>query len=123
MGGETDSQELAVVRNDLKHLGRNHDKLGQKVNSIDEKIEKILEFMAAQQVLNENAEKERDRIFKASTLLPVAILTSLISSGVSYLMTKAPTQNAPNPQTQTYIIPNREQKQFDQLRVQTNEGP
>ncbi|AHI61251.1 hypothetical protein vBVpaS1601_32 [Vibrio phage vB_VpaS_1601] len=123
MGGENDSQELAIVRNDLKHLGRNHDKLGQKVDSIDEKIEKIFSYMAAQQILNENAEKERERIFKASTMLPVAILTSVISSGVSYLMTKAPTQNAPTPQSQTYIIPNREQKQFDELRVQTNEGP
>lgn len=123
MGGESNSEGLAIVRTDLKHLGRNHDKLRQDVSGIDDKIEKILGFMEAQKVLNENAQKERDRIFKASTMLPVAILTSIISSGVSYLMTKAPAQNTPNPQNQTYIIPNREQKQFDELKVQNTEGP
>lgn len=122
MGGESNPHELAIVRNDLKHLGLNHDKLREDVSEVNDKLTQVLNFMSAQQVLNENAEKERERIFKASTLLPVAILTSIISSGVSYFITKAPNPTTPTTQ-QTYIIPNREQK-FEEIKVvRDTEGP
>lgn len=121
------SEDIAIVRNDLKHLGRNHDKLREDVKEelgeVKDQLSQVLKFMSAQQVLNENAEKERDRIFKASTLLPVALLTAIISSGVSFLFNKAPTQSTPTPQNQTYIIPSREQK-FEELKViKDEEGP
>lgn len=119
--GEASDQTVAIIQNDLKHLGRNHDRLENKVDKnhkevteslggIEDKMTTLLQFMAAQEEKNESAERERDRIFKASTLLPVAILTSVISGGVSYIMKTEPVP-IQTPTQQTYIVPQRaEQK-------------
>ena len=84
---------------------RREDKTQEKLDGIEDTLRQVLQFMAAQEEKNEAAQKERDRIFKASTLLPVAILTSLVSVGVNMMIKSTPPQT--NPPQQAYIIPQR----------------
>lgn len=112
MGGESTEVRLAVMESCLKHNTVH-------ISNMDEKMDKLLAFMAAQEQKNEAAEKERDRIFKASTLLPVAILTSVISVSVNYMVNSKPAPvKAPDPGT--YILPTRvgDPKDFTTLRVE-----
>ena len=85
MGGESEVASVMVLKKEVEYLSRSQQKTENKVEEIDSKVDRILQFMAGQEQRNSNAEKERDRIFKASTLLPVAILTSVISGTVSYM--------------------------------------
>lgn len=127
--GEASERTVAIIQTDLKHLGRNHDRLNDKVDNnhkevtsslsgIEEKMTTLLQFMAAQEEKNETAQRERDRIFKASTLLPVAILTSVISGGVSYMMKTEPPPTQ-TPTQQTYIMPSQrsDQKHLGELTL------
>lgn len=126
--GDVSQSDVAILQNDIKHLNNNHNKLEstvtdnhnevkERLSGMDSKLSEVLQFMAAQEEKNETAKRERDRIFKASTLLPVAILTSVISGGVSYLMKTAPMPTN-TPTQQTYIIPQRsDQKQLGDLTL------
>lgn len=98
------------MQTDMKYVGKT-------VAKLDENMDKVLQFMAAQEEKNEAAQRERERIFKASTLLPAAILTSFVSIGMNYLMkTEPPTQT---PTQQTYITPSQrsDPKQIAQLEI------
>ncbi len=111
MGGTSIEKEVAVMQNDMKYVGRT-------VTKLDANMDLVLQFMAAQEEKNETAQRERERIFKASTLLPAAILTAVINIGMNYLMrvepppTQTPTQNA-------YITPSQrsDPKQIGELKV------
>lgn len=111
----------------LSMLERQYEELKQESNKREEKLQskldqlnlsmiELLRFMSAQEERNGAAEKERDRIFKASTLLPVAILTSVISVGVNMLV--PPVKSEPPTHPYTYTIPYREEnRRLSELRV------
>ena len=111
MGGQSTEVRLAVIENCLANNTK-------QIEGMDSKMDTLLAFMAAQEQKNEAAEKERDRIFKASTLLPVAILTSVISVSVNYMVNSKPAP-VKSPDPGTYILPTRigDPKDFTTLRV------
>lgn len=112
MGGESPEVRLAVIEHKLADNTKSIEGMGVKLDA-------VLAFMAAQGQMNESAAKERERIFKASTLLPVAILTSVISVSVNYMVNSKPAPvKAPDPGT--YILPTRvgDPKDFTALRVE-----
>lgn len=100
---------LKMVEQQISELkesdAKNKDDTQEKLDRINQSMIEVLRFMSAQEEKNLAAEKERDRIFKASTLLPVAILTAVINIGVNAI-TKP---NVPEPPPQaTYVIPYRD---------------
>lgn len=112
MGGTSLQEEVAVMKNDMKYVGNT-------VTKLDANMDLVLQFMAAQEEKNETAQRERERIFKASTLLPAAILTAFINIGMNYLMrVEPPPTQTPTP-TQTYITPSQrsDPKQIGDLKV------
>lgn len=114
MGDVTES-DMITVKVGLKHLDRNAKEFKEDVKGqlkdMDGKLDTVLAFMATQLEKNEHAEKERDRIFKASTLLPVAILTSVISGTVSYMF-KSSSPPTKTPDQNTYIMPSRQDPKY-----------
>lgn len=121
MGSGVSEADFAVLQQDVKYLGRDQGETKTQVKEVNDKLDIVLQFMAAQGEKNENAEKERDRIFKASTLLPVAILTSVISVTVNYMFKTEPIP-IKTPDTQAYIMPPRvDQKVIGNLRLDNDE--
>lgn len=108
-----ESTELGIFRLQISQLEKeltelknsntkNEDNTQKKLDRLSRSMIEVLRFMSAQEEKNIVAEKERDRIFKASTLLPIAILTALINVGMN-MAVKPSSPEVPSPPT--YAIP------------------
>ena len=104
MGQDSGVAGLGAIRSDLKYLNKEIARLTEKLDSVQESIVTLREFAAAQEERNNSSAAERDRIFKASTLLPVAVLTAVINIGINSLMrTSDPAPSQQAPATKAYI--------------------
>lgn len=103
--GESTETKLAVMDLSLRTSNKRLGKVEETVSKMDDKLDTVLQFMAAQEEKNSAAEKEREQIFKASTLLPVALLTSVISVSVNYMFNSKPAPTTPD--NGAYILPAR----------------
>lgn len=111
-----DSVEVRMMRNDIKYLNRDVKRVVDSVEKLEASMVEVAKFMAAQEEKNNNAQSEREKIFKASTLLPVAILTAVINIGINTITKSEPVPQ--KPVTQVYIpTRNVDPKETGTLRV------
>ena len=120
MGSDNSSQgetvEVRMMRNDLKYLNRDVKRVVDSVEKLEASMVEVARFMAAQEEKNNNAKSERDKIFKASTMLPVAILTAVINLGINAITKPDPAPQ--KPVSQVYIpTRNVDPKETGTLRV------
>lgn len=125
-----ESTELGIFRLQISQLEKeltelknsntkNEDNTQKKLDRLNQSMIEVLRFMSAQEEKNIAAEKERDRIFKASTLLPVAILTALINVGMNMVVKPSSPEMPSQP---TYVIPYRdEQRGVSRLELKRDE--
>jgi hypothetical protein len=115
----SDAVTIALLELGLNHLKERYSQdqiitsarlktFKKSLDGMDAKLDEVLLFISAQDVKNQHAKEERDRIFKAGTMLPVAILTSVVSIGMNYVFSD--TSGPKNPVTKietSYIVPTR----------------